>query len=204
MGVQILIAVEDEPSFAASLKLLKRSPYDDQIQKVWPQNRQGGYPGIVNRIDTLNAAAKFGHRVLVLTDLDENQCAPTYRQWWENNKGLVAHPNLIFRIAVKEVEAWALADSKAFAAFFCISEKNITTQPESLSDPKAHLLNLLRGSKSRDIREGCIPAPNQFGKMGPDYNDWLKSFFLNHWSPHRAAKNSNSLKSAISRIRHWV
>jgi len=35
------------------------------------------------------------------------------------------HPNLLFRVAVKEVEAWLLAHRAAFATFLGISDKLI-------------------------------------------------------------------------------
>lgn len=200
MAAQLLIAVEDEPSFAACLKLLKRSAAD--VQKVWPQ-KQGGFPGIINRIDVLNQAAKFGHQVLVLTDLDKHPCPVAYREWWENDKHLVRHSNLIFRIAVREVEAWALADAKGFASFFFVSEKNITSNPESIIDPKQYLLDLLKTSKNRDVRDGCLPEAHFVGRTGIEYNDYLRSYFLNSWSPSRAAKNSTSLKRAMNRLLDW-
>ena len=64
-----------------------------------------------------NHGAK-GTPFILLTDLDKNECAPMLIQEWLTDP---LHPNLIFRVAVHEVEAWILADREAFAPFLGIS-----------------------------------------------------------------------------------
>lgn len=204
MSSLILIGAEDKPSVAACLKLLKRSPNDLDIQQVWPIKRQGGFPGLMQRIPSFNkATVQESLRVLILTDLDENSCPVSYRETWIKDKGLAENANLIFRIAVREVESWALADAQGFAKFFRVQEEKITKQPEGLSDPKLEVINLLRFSKSKDIRTGCIPPPEFYSKTGPDYNHFMQNFFSSEWSPSRASKNAPSLRRAYQRIKAW-
>jgi len=67
---------------------------------------EGGFGYIKKNIAGFNEASK-GYPFFVLTDLDIVDCAPTLIENWLREP---AHPNLIFRIAVREVEAWLLAE----------------------------------------------------------------------------------------------
>src|SRR5208283_2996534 len=74
---------------------------------------QTGKGYIKKNINGFNNAAK-GIPYLVLTDLDREECPPSLFQEWFNSQ---KHPNLIFRVAVKEVESWLLAHKEAMAKF---------------------------------------------------------------------------------------
>ena len=68
------------------------------------------------------------------------------------------HPNLLFRVAVKEVEAWLLAHRAAFATFLGISDKFIPQeQVDTIPDPKQFLINLAAKSKKRKVRDAIVP-----------------------------------------------
>lgn len=64
-------------------------------------------------IHGFNNAAK-GMPFLVLADLDDDECAPAKIQAWLS---VPRHHNLIFRIAIHEVESWILADRVGFSKF---------------------------------------------------------------------------------------
>ena len=48
----------------------------------------------------------------------------------------------LFRIAVREVEAWLIADREALAGFLKIKIMHVPYKPEELVDPKRVLLEL--------------------------------------------------------------
>ena len=60
-----------------------------------------GYGFLKINITAFNEAAK-DIPYLILTDLDDNPCAATLGASWLKSK---MHPNLIFRVAIREVEA---------------------------------------------------------------------------------------------------
>ena len=134
---------------------------------------------------------------LILTDLDYNECAPTLiKEWLPETK----NPNLIFRIAVREVESWVLADRLGFAKFLGISQNKMPKKPDELSDPKAHLINLARASRKRDLREDIIPKRGSTAKQGPAYNERLVSFVEAAWNPSTARQFSPSLERTLKAI----
>ena len=71
----------------------------------------------------------------MLTDLDDNECAPKYRFEIVPEK---MNKNLIFQIAVREVETWLIADKSNFASYIGISKDLMKDEPELVSDPKDH------------------------------------------------------------------
>ncbi|HEX9971235.1 MAG TPA: hypothetical protein VGD14_04115 [bacterium] len=65
----------------------------------------GGYGYLKTKIQGFNNAARVTP-FLVLTDLDQVECAPILIKEW---LPVPKHPNLLFRVAVREVESWVLA-----------------------------------------------------------------------------------------------
>ena len=110
---------------------------------------RNGFGYIKKNIQGFNKAAQ-GSPYLVLTDLDQADCPITLINNWLG--GQAKHPNLIFRIAVREVESWLMADSKAFSDFFAVSGAKIPKNPDQILDPKRDLINLVRKSKNRKLR----------------------------------------------------
>lgn len=137
-------------------------------------------------------AARFP--VLVFTDLDERECAPTLiRQW---TQGISPSKNLLLRVNVHEVESWLFGDQESFAEFLGIHPSNMPEDPEGLLNPKQTLFNLVRDkSKKREIKAGLLPSNNS--GLGPEYNTLLCRFVRNHYSYRRAAPRCNSLERAV-------
>lgn len=134
---------------------------------------------------------------LVLTDLDMVACAPALLQGW-GATGLPAA--LLLRVAVREVEAWVLADRQAFADFASIPVTKISAEPENLPDPKQVLVNLVRQSKSRRLRTELVPEQGTALSIGPLYNERLGEFVRSAWHPARAAEAAPSLQRARHRL----
>ena len=128
-----------------------------------------------------------------LTDLDRNLCAPKLiREWLPNDQ----HNNLIFRVAVHEVESWLLADQEPFAHFTGIARRHIPENPDLLDDPKAKLLNLMRRSRKAQIRNEMLPRDASV-RQGPGYNGRMSEFIEQHWRPDVARQYSPSLHAAM-------
>ena len=96
--IPIHLAVEDELSEAVLREILKQSGRPFVVGAVY---RRGGFGYLRANVRGFNNGAK-GIPFFLLTDLDKNECAPMLIQEWLT---VPLHPNLIFRVAVREVEA---------------------------------------------------------------------------------------------------
>jgi len=109
------------------------------------------------------------------------------------------------RVAVREVEAWLLADRTTLARFLQVSRDLVPRDPESLPDPKATLVSIARRSRSRPIREGLPPRPGSGRSVGPLYVAQLSRFVTEHWDVEASADISQSLDRclrALATLRH--
>jgi hypothetical protein len=158
---------------------------------------EGGFGYIKKNIGGFNEASK-GCPFFILTDLDTFDCAPTLIKNWLKGKGPL-QPNLIFRVAVREIEAWLLADIEGFSKYTGISKVNFPLSPEEIENPKAELMSIIKRCRNRNIREDILPK-NEFATIGPNYNGRLGEFVLKHWSVSRAMKRSKSLKRALQNL----
>ena len=115
-----------------------------------------------DKLAAYNAAAEY-EPFLVLRDLDKDaDCAPTLVQ-----KKLPARSKFIcFRVVVRSIEAWLMADARAFAEWVQVNQMQVPVAPEELENPKDQLLALVRRSRSREVKSDLLPA---YGV----------------WSPHR-------------------
>lgn len=136
--------------------------------------------------------------VFLLTDLDDAQCPYRLISDWRNR--LTLPENLVFRIAVREVESWILADPAAFSAHFGVPHARIPRNPDTLVDPKRTLLNLVRRYGNRLARQEILPRARSSAMIGVGYNDFLGRFVKEAWAPHRAANRSPSLSKAAARL----
>jgi hypothetical protein len=191
--IYINLVFEDMLSGAVIGKILATSR---QRYLVGVRYNSGGSGWIKKRIDGFNHAAK-GMPYFVLTDLDTFECAPVLiRQWL----GTPRHPNLLFRVAVREVEAWLLGCRGSFATFLGVPESRIPANVEEIPNPKELVVSLARRSRKRGIREDVAPQDGSTAKVGPDYNGQLISYVESHWDPLIAKEHSPSLQKAIEVI----
>jgi hypothetical protein len=146
-----------------------------------------------------NVAAQFMPWI-VLRDLDNHPCAAILAR--ELRPAPAAQ--MIFRIAIREVESWILADRAACASFLGVSSQTLPSDPESLADPKEALIACARRSRRREIREDLVPRPESGRRVGPAYAARLKEFVENSWNPARAAKVAASLASLSRKIDSYL
>ena len=155
---------------------------------------------IRSRIEAFYKAARF-EPFFILLDSDNEACAYNLlNSLVSSNK---RHNLCLFRIAVREVEAWLLADAKGTSRFFGINERLVNKTPESLIDPKGHLIELAQLSKKRNIKEGIVPDSRTSAKIGPEYNPILSQFVKKHWDVKAASKRSESLRRALLAVEHF-
>ncbi|WP_199247054.1 hypothetical protein [[Phormidium] sp. ETS-05] len=191
--IPINLAVEDALSEAVLKAMLQQSERPFVIGTCL---NRGGYGYLKKILPGLNHAAQ-GMTYLVLTDLDRGECPlALISEWLRQPK----HPNLILRVAVKEVEAWLLAHREAFAEFLGISVDLIPVDVDAIPDPKQTLINLARKSRKRLLREAIVPVAKSTAQIGKDYNGQLIQFVQQNWQAASAQANSPSLKRAMNAL----
>jgi len=161
---------------------------------------KNGKPHLKKHISGYNQAALLSPW-LVLLDLNhEFDCAPPLKSSWLPKPSR----NMCFRVAVREVEAWLLADRQRFASFFQVPLSTISTDPESIENPKELIVKLAGKSRSRAVRDDMVPRLGSGRTIGPAYPSRLIEFaidFHNGWRPQRAARYSDSLTRCLNRLK---
>jgi hypothetical protein len=185
--IPVNLVVEDPLSEAVVRRVLQQAGVKYAVGSCY---RPGGFGYIKKKIGAFNHAAKHSP-FFVLTDLDKTDCAPALIRAWLRED---PHPNLLFRVAVREVESWLLADAIGFAGFLGINVRNIPENPDEIVDPKRKLIDLARTSRRREPRDSIIPRRGSTAKVGPDYNGRLTAFVAKSWNLTEAAKRSGSLR----------
>lgn len=188
--IAINVVFEDPLSGSVLQKLLQNSR---QCYLVGRRYNSGGYGWIKARINGFNNAAR-GMSYLVLTDLDQYECPPVLmNEWLTGDK----HHNLLFRVAVRQVESWLLGCRSLFAKFLGVRESEIPSCVDEISNAKSFIIDLAKKSSRRQIRSDIVPQRGSTAKVGPDYNGRLISFVENIWDPNIAKEISPSLRKAM-------
>ncbi|MBN1943796.1 MAG: hypothetical protein JW849_10935 [Phycisphaerae bacterium] len=164
-------------------------------------SKTGGCSALKSRCPSFVNMAKGGLYTVSLADLDKEPCAGALiRQWFKiPDKQPISLPKeLIFRVAIREIESWIIADHNAWARFIGIPASNFSVTPDELRDPKLHLLNVIKRKGRKKFHKDMLPRGT--ASIGPLYNEKMCEFIQNKWNPERAQKNSPSLKRAIHAI----
>jgi hypothetical protein len=194
--ISINLAVEDDLSEAVLRAILLQSQRPFSVGSCL---KKQGYGYLKRILPGLNDAAK-GMPYLVLTDLDNAECPLSLISDWLSQP---KHPNLILRIAVKEVEAWLLAHREAWAKFLSISIDLIPDNVDEIADPKEFLINLVRRSNKGSLRHAIVPEKDSTAKIGKDYNGQLIQFVNQNWQMNIAKNYSPSLARTIKTIMNF-
>jgi hypothetical protein len=192
--IPIHLAVEDDLSQSVVRRLLMDTERDYSIGMVFGR---GGFGYLRTTANNWNAAAAAGTPILLLTDLDQHPCPAELIDSWLD---FAPHANLIFRVAVREVESWVLADRDGFADFLGINAVLVPAEPDQIPDPKQSLVNLARRSRIRALRESIVPRQGSTAVQGPNYNGCLGDFIRNRWNRNSATERSPSLSRAWARL----
>lgn len=161
---------------------------------------RNGKSHLQRRVASYNQAARLSPWI-VLVDLDHDEdCAPPLRQSWLPKPS----PYMCFRVAVRQVEAWLLADRERLARFLSVDVTRIPQDPDSVENPKLTMVALAKRSRRRDIREDFVPRPGSARIVGPAYTARLIEFAIGRktgWRPEVAARFSESLNRALRCLR---
>lgn len=191
--VPVNIAVEDELTESLLAKVLSVIPNRYATKTIY---NRGGNGYLRRNVNGFNLAAR-GIPFLIGTDLDRYQCPTALIQDWLLSP---KHHNLLLRVAVREAEAWVLADKENFAGFLGIRAALIPDNVEDIVNAKSELIRLASRARSRIIREDICPPPRSTRIVGPNYNARLTTFVRQSWDPDSARQRATSLGRTMDRL----
>lgn len=198
-SILIRLAVEDALSEAILRRVLAERPVQYVIGAVYGK---GGAGYLKKQTRAFNSAAHV-YPFVLLTDLDDHECPPGLVTEW-----LAGRPRngmFLFRVAVREVESWLLADLASLRSFLHARGSRDIQTPEDLLDPKEELLRIAASGRVTQKREALVRRDDRSGQLrqGPDYNGTLAQFVAESWSVVTARSLCPSLDglwSALQRL----
>lgn len=195
------IATEDRLSETVAVRLIAETGHTVAAKIPKDRRKHAGFGYLKTRLPDFILSCRGGVNFLLLTDLDTRPCPSDLLGDW---LGAAKKPDsLLLRVAVREVEAWVLADRPQFANWLGVAENIVPVTPEECLDPKGDLLKLAAKSKYRDLREGLLPKKDAASRVGLEYNDLLCEFVAEKWRIEEASQLAPSLERAIRRLREF-
>lgn len=156
-----------------------------------------GSSWIKNNVGEFNNLATSVPILTLLDFMDANlPCPPEILDKWLPHR----HSKMVFRVVVRELESWLLADREGAANFLGVPLRKIPLTPEKLENPKQALVNLARKSRYSSIRSALVPQQGSTAQVGRSYVSEIIFFISNTWSPERARELSPSLNSCLHRL----
>lgn len=188
----VTVAVEGASDEAVVRKILRHVGIE-----CGPVHVTRGKGRLDERLPGYNRAALFSPWVVV-RDMDRDApCAGGLA------RRLLAHPagTMRFRIAVRAVEAWLLADTERIGRFLAVATAALPRAPDTIPDPKSKLISLAMQSRKRAIREDMVPVAHGTARVGPAYVARIIEFADGSWRPDVAARRSPSLTRCLAALR---
>jgi len=185
----IVIAVEDELSGAVMNRLVEFSGHNLVVNRIFNARGNGKLRSGMTKYR--EASRILPH--IVLTDLDRCPCPPELINTWNANQ---LPAQMLFRVAVREVEAWLIADRTGIAKFLHIDVSKVPHSPEAEEDPKRTLVNLARKSRKRRLAQEIVPETGSSASIGPLYNVHFVNFVNSEWDITSACQCAPSLAKA--------
>lgn len=158
---------------------------------------RSGFGYIKNKINGFNLSAQGSHFLALVDFMDTGLTCPgeVLNQWLPHR-----NKQMLFRVVVREIESWLLADTEAIADFLNVTKSLIPDQVEDLDNPKQVLINIARRSRSKSLRESLIPSIQSTAREGILYNPEMTRFARDFWNPEKALTNSRSLEKCVQRL----
>ncbi|AZE15273.1 DUF4276 family protein [Pseudomonas chlororaphis] len=186
----IFLATEDELSEKVGIRLATEAGLE-----IGQCLRRNGFGYLKSRVANFCQMAKQAP-VLLITDLDRKQCANTLIDDWLGNHE--KPENFLFRVAIREVESWILADQEALRKLLG-KKGQLPHRPDELADPKSAFLSLAQNAP-KNIKEELVAQRGSVSSQGVGYNAILGQWVSESWSPTRAAERSPSLQRTRQRL----
>lgn len=190
----VALGTEDELSEAVGIRLLAEQGATLQLGLPLRKSGSGYLRSNMSRWRQLS----HHQPVVLITDLDQLACPVLLLHDWLG--GQARPPNLLLRVAVREVEAWLLADHAAMQKLLG-NRGRLPEEPDELPDPKQHLLGLAKRAP-RDVRKDLVKEAGSVASQGLGYNARLTDLVNTHWCPARAAERSPSLARTRRSLAH--
>ena len=164
---------------------------------------QHGKANLRRALPGYNEAAKRSPWVVVVDLDDECACASMLVNAWLP----LPSAQMRFRVAVRQIEGWLLADADRFAMFFGVRRGRVPDDPDAPQDPKNTVLALVAESTKSAIRADMVPRPGSGRRVGPAYAARLIEFVMHGksgWRLDQAAAASPSLRRCVERVDELV
>lgn len=195
--LDVALVVEDALSYEVMARLLAATGRGYHVTLPLVERGCGNIQRSITKYR--NASNILAH--VVLTDLDQAECPYTLRKKW----GVETLPkSMLFRVAVRETEAWLLADRAGFATFAGIPISKVAREPEALADPKQTLINLVRHSRNKRLAAEIVPPQGSRVSIGPLYNERLCRFVRERWDLDAAIEIAPSLQRTFARLKTFL
>jgi len=202
--IHFLSFVEDEPTKHVVQRLFvylrEHCQCNIELLPGYP-DVLGGFGNLKGRAPRwIKAAEASGAWFFVVTDLDRASSPNDLGRDWFGVDCLGLLPRtFLFRIAVREVESWIMADRLALSGYLGIAQNNLPANPDELDDPKSVLLSTIRAKCRKKIFLDMLPkGRNQH--VGVAYNERLCAFVDQFWDIDRAMAHSPSLARSVARM----
>lgn len=194
--VTVSIAVEGTSDVPAAEKILASRSITVDPRRIFVTR---GKPNFDKKVASYNnAAVNSPWFILRDSDRDGDDCPVTLREMLL--PAARQAPGMCFRLAVRALEAWLLADPETFAKTFSVARSVIPIKVEDLPDPKEALVNVCRKSHSAEIRKAMVPPKDSAGRVGPEYVSRISDYAREAWRPDVAATSAPSLAHALREI----
>lgn len=184
--------VEGDLDEAAAVKILAATHH---VPGVYYGKRGWGY--IRNKIQGFNQAARVLHCLTLVDFMDTGlPCPPEVVTSWLPHR----QPRMLFRVVVRELESWLLADRGNLADFLRVDLALMPLAPEWLADPKHELINIARHSRLRRIRSAVVPDAGTTAQVGKLYVSEMMQFIETRWDLQVARASAPSLDRCLAAL----
>ena len=188
----VTLAVEGTTDEAVATRLCHHAGLE--VLAAYPA---GGKRSLDSRLRNYNYAARF-EPWFVLRDLNSDaECAPDLL----SSLLPTPAPKMCFRLAVRAVESWLIADRVGLSRFLSVPVREIPLDSDGLPRPKRILVDLARRSRRRSVIAEMVPPEGVSSEVGAGYTTQVVSFCRDYWDPARAASQSDSLRRCVEALR---
>lgn len=187
--MSLLVVVEGTTDVPVVRKVLELAGWKEPLVPI-PQH---GKAELDKKLRGFDGAAK-GSPWFVLRDLDHDAPCPSalIEELLPQRSSFMC-----FRIAVRTIESWLLADAETLAAFLHVSKNLVPLDPEAEEDPKIAMINLARKSTKPDVQKDMLPARGASRRIGRGYEGRIIEYSVKHWRADVARSKSRSLDRAV-------